>query len=71
MRFGNCCSCLNHQVNGLKGSISIVVLLKMDSSALMTPIVVYWIETKDPNTPNLTIVNATYVTIVEFGVKAW
>jgi hypothetical protein len=36
----------------------------------MTPIVVSSIETKDPNTPNLTIVDATYVTIVEFGVKA-
>jgi hypothetical protein len=70
MRFGNCHSCSTHQINGLKGTISITILLKNNSLALISPIVVFSIETKDPNTFSLTIVDATCVTIAEFGVKA-
>jgi hypothetical protein len=36
----------------------------------MSPIKVFSIETKDPNTPSLTIVDAIDVTIAEFIVKA-
>jgi hypothetical protein len=67
MKFGNYCSCFAHQANGLKGFISIAILLKTNSSALMNPITTSLVEAKDPNTPNLTTIDVIFV---EFGVEA-
>jgi hypothetical protein len=54
----------------LKGSIDTTILLKNNISTLMNPIAASLIEAKDPNTFSLTIINATNVIVVEFGVKA-
>jgi hypothetical protein len=70
MRFENHCSCRGHQVNGLKGSIGIAVLLKSNSSTLMSPITTSLVEPKDPNTPSSTIIDATDATILESVIKA-
>jgi hypothetical protein len=59
-----------HQINELKGSMSIAILFKSYNSTLMSPIVTSLAKTKDSNTFSSTIVDATNVIDVEFGVKA-
>jgi hypothetical protein len=59
-----------HQINGLKGFTNTTILLKNDNSTLMNPIATSLSKTKDPNTLHSTIVDATDVIDVEFGVKA-